>query len=322
MDDVVTSTDTQVVSVISVILVNYAAPEETIRCLKSLKSLAYPENTSLQIVVVDNASPDQSVEMLQRYLSENVSDEKVQLIASSVNGGFSAGNNLGIQWALETYKDKLSHVWLLNNDTEPEPTALNELLNVVQQQAALKNDVLVGSLLRYPDGQFQQGGIRINHWTGQLRGYPESSHLTPRQVDAVSGASLLIPRCVLDLVGRLEESHFLYVEDVDYCLKAKSVGVKTWLCPNSVVIHDEGASTGKEGKRASALTQYYYQRNRMVVLAQYGHPLQWVTFHGYTLFRWLRMGVKALFNPSRREEWRVLTRALCDYGRGKRFASF
>lgn len=283
-----------------VILVNYAGASETLQCLKALQQLNYP---NFKTVVVDNQSPDDSVEQLNDAKNEY----DFYLIESTENGGFSAGNNQGIMWALEQYGDDVSGIWLLNNDTEPKPDALTHLVN---------KQAISGSLLKYPNGTFQQGGIRINRWTGQLRGYSESKITKPRSVDAISGASLFIPRHVLDTVGLLDESHFLYVEDVDYCLAAKAQGFETWLCPKSVVIHAEGASTGKEGNRASLMTQYYYQRNRMVVLSRYVNPLQWLTLQAYTMFRWLRMGVKALFSPSRRDEWRVLSRSLWDYACG------
>lgn len=309
--------------VIVVVLVNYKGAKDTLQCIKALQTVDCPKGYELHVVVVDNASPDDSVPVLHDGLRDGLSNYDrslpVELVESPSNGGFSAGNNIGIQWAKDHYQQRLFHIWLLNNDTQPQP---NALVALVQAAEGPKNPVLAGSVLRYPDGRFQQGGIRINRWTGQLRGYSESSDKTPRPVDAVSGASLLIPRPVLESVGLLDESHFLYVEDVDYCLAAKAKGIDALLVPDSVVSHEEGASTGKAGNRASLMTQYYYQRNRMAVLSRYLNPLQWVTLHAYALFRWLRMGVKAALVPSRREEFAVLTRALCDYSRGRRFASF
>ncbi len=278
---------------VAVVLVNYGGWQDTLACLKSLYQAATP---LLHVVVVDNASPNDSLAHLTAAQQQASKYGAFQLVASPRNTGFSGGNNTGIAWALQQPISP-EYIWLLNNDTTVNTDTLPQL---VRQARATQG--IVGSVLRYPEGTFQQGGIRLNPWTGQLRGQLETTLKPGLPVDAVSGASMLIPTPVIRKVGLLPEAYFLYVEDVAYCLMAKQAGVSVTICPQSTVWHEEGGSTGKlqttEGDADTARhkplnTQYYYQRNRLAVMLRYLPWPQQVTCLLYTGFRWLRMGVKA-----------------------------
>ncbi len=281
---------------VTVVLVNYGGWQDTLACLKSL----HQSNTPLlQVVVVDNASPNESLAQLKATQQRSQHYGPFHLIAAQHNTGFSGGNNTGIRWALQQPTPP-SYVWLLNNDTTVNSATLPALLRQARQTGGI-----VGSVLRYPEGTFQQGGIKLNPWTGQLRGQPEATLKPGLPVAAVSGASMLIPTPVIRRVGLLPEAYFLYVEDVAYCLQAKQAGVSVTVCPNSVVWHEEGGSTGKlqtnnsgadsDAARHKPLnTQYYYQRNRLAVMLQYLPLPQKITCLLYTGFRWLRMALKAV----------------------------
>jgi GT2 family glycosyltransferase len=131
----------------------------------------------------------------------------------------------------------------------------------------------------------------VNDWTGQLRGYPaERAELAtqPLPVDAISGASWLIPRTVLETVGLLPHEFFLYVEDVAYCVKARRVGFPTHVVPQSIVYHEEGATTG----RTSLRTHYYYHRNRVALWQQAMSWVQQLTMGLYSVYRGIRETIK------------------------------
>jgi GT2 family glycosyltransferase len=289
-----------------ILLLNYRGTDNTFACLDSLKRLNYPH---FDIVVIDNASPDDSVARLKARLSENPGE--FYLIESPENGGYSSGNNLGIDYALSQADD--AYIWLLNNDTTVHPDALSELVSQSQ-----KTGGVVGSLLLYPDGTYQQVGTRLCWWTGSAKGYKESEIRDGMPLESLSGASMLIPFSVIRQVGKLDESFFLYFEDGEYSLRCLRNGISLTLAKNSKVFHVEGASTGKK----SLPTQYYFHRNRLRLFWMYSTWINKVFIGFYTAFRMFRTVVKlcATLNPERRKNARISAkvqwRALQDFYQG------
>jgi GT2 family glycosyltransferase len=273
-----------------ILLLNYKAVGHTLACLASLTRLNYP---AYQVVVIDNASEDGSVEALK------ASQYDFHLIQSGRNLGYSGGNNLGVRYALEQGAD---YVWLLNNDTTVDPEALTAL--VAQAQ---KTGGLVGSLLLYPDGRYQQVGTVIRWGTGSTKGIPEGRISDGMAVPCLTGASLLIPRAVLERIGLLDESYFLYFEDGEYTLRANRAGFSATVALGSRVFHEEGASTGRKSPR----TQYYYHRNRLKLLYRYAAAGHKMTIGLYTAVRFLRSIIKAVLSlPSLSEKARETRRSL------------
>jgi GT2 family glycosyltransferase len=286
---------------VAIILLNYGHVEKTLACLDSLKLVTGP---SFRIFVVDNASPDDSVIQLKARLAgveapagtdeishpwhkkplpEDAAPEFV-LIESPRNLGYSGGCNLAIR-SVRAMLEPPQYIWLLNNDTMADPAALSALVQESRQTAGL-----VGSLLLYPDGSYQQVGTHFNRWTGRARGYKERDTHDGMSVEMLSGASLLIPIRAISRVGLLDERFFLYFEDGEYCLRCAHAGFKLTVATKSRIYHHEGASTGKR----SSTTQYYYQRNRLKLLWQVVPPLQKATIAAYALFRLGRSYLKCL----------------------------
>jgi GT2 family glycosyltransferase len=111
----------------------------------------------------------------------------------------------------------------------------------------------------------------------------------------------------------MDERYFLYFEDAEFSLRARKAGFPTQLCMESRVYHAEGATTGKNSLR----TRYYYHRNRLLLLSEYGSHLQHGTVAAYSFYRLLRTALKALTKQTYRPELRVEWLALCDVLRGK-----
>ncbi|MCE3235821.1 MAG: N-acetylglucosaminyl-diphospho-decaprenol L-rhamnosyltransferase [Vampirovibrio sp.] len=289
-----------------ILLLNYRGANDTLACLDSLRHLTYP---NFQIVVIDNASPDDSVNRLQARLTTNPGE--FHLIVSPQNLGFSGGNNLGIGWALRQSEHD-AFIWLLNNDTVVKPETLTPLV-----REALKTGGLAGSLLLYPDGSYQQVGTRINWWSGGAKGYRESQVTDGMPVETLTGASMLIPFSAIRNVGLMDASFFLYFEDGEYSLRCARAGFPLTVATQSRVFHKEGATTG----RKSLPTQYYFHRNRMRVLFMYASLPQKCAIGLYAVFRMLRSVVKLGMNTAvERSEMRASTcvqwLALVDFWKG------
>ncbi len=288
-----------------ILLLNYRGTDDTLACLDSLQQLDYP---NYRILVVDNASPDDSLIHLKARLS--ALPNSFRLIEAPENGGFSYGNNLGIQAALaEVGEREPGFVWLLNNDTTVAPETLSTLVD-----AARKTGGVTGSLLLYPDGRYQQAGTRFNWWTGSTKGYAENKVSDGMRVETLSGASMLIPLQAFRAAGLLDESYFLYFEDGEASLRFARHGFPMTVCTRSLVYHKEGATTG----RKSRMTQYYFHRNRLRVLFQYASGPQKISIGLYAAFRLLRSVVKSALsrNPERTISTRIELLAFSDFWKG------
>jgi GT2 family glycosyltransferase len=267
----------------AIVILNWNGWQDTIECLQSLCQL---DSDHFAVIVVDNASTNDSRERITAWMQEsekfdfngiveqaqievtqlNLSHQTCVYIQSAINGGFSYGNNLGIRLALQQGYD---YVWLLNNDTVVDTNALNALLARIRAQ---QNIGMCGSVLRfYDDKEIVQavGGVNFNFLKasgtqlGQGLHYSDSEiiKLAKAEPTYIAGASLLVSSQFLKDVGLMEESYFLYFEEIDWAVRAKPRW-QTAIALDSVVYHKEGASIGTDSRaERSALSQYYLHRN-------------------------------------------------------------
>lgn len=242
---------------IAVVLVNYNGAEDTIDCIQSLQQLQYKD---YKIVVVDNKSTDDSINKLSSFDTKGI----IKLLKADENNGFSAGNNIGIQYALDVLH--ADYIWLLNNDTVVMPESLSELLK------GFESDNNIGittaktfywsnkSMIWYAGGAINNKTSRTEHWRyGEIekKECPRLERNTP--VTFISGCCMLIKREVFEKVGNLDEDYFLYDEDSDFCLRTTAAGYTLMYCPNAVIYHKVSASTGK----ITGIAQYYSVRNKL-----------------------------------------------------------
>lgn len=281
---------------VDVIVVNFRTPTLVISCLESLERerLKLPR---LRAIVVDNASGDGSREQIASVIHQR-SWNWVTLIASEVNGGYGAGNNIGICWAL-AQDDPAEYYWLLNPDTEVRPGAGAALVcfMATHQVAGVAGSALLerdgkpwSYAFRFPTilGELERGarlGILsnfLNRWS-ILRAMGS----TPTKVDWVSGASFLIRRELLDDGLRFDETYFLYYEETDFCLQAQRAGWECWYVPDSVVMHIAGQSTGVTGHQIALkrLPGYWFRSRQYYFLKNHGRAygvladLAWICGH-------------------------------------------
>ena len=269
---------------VGIVLLNYKNASATLRCLASLKTLTY---ANIKVVVVDNASGDDDINALSSQQSAYAFD----LVASSENGGFSAGNNQGIQYCLDFGAD---YVWILNNDTTVAPDALDHMVALSQETGGL-----VGSWLGDLDETYQQVGHKLGWWRGTISGYSESDITDGMSVDSLSGASILVPAKVFDSVGLMPLGYFLYVEDVAFCQACRHAGFNSHVATQAKVFHEEGATTG----RIPNTRWYYFYRNRLTFFREYASPLQWASIVAYSGIRLLRGAFSALGSTKSRHKF-------------------
>jgi len=317
---------------IAIVIVNYKGTTDTIECLESLLKLEKLRGPAeVHIFVVENASPDDSYDRLREWflsanaLNQNANGElvarfdhaapfvQVTLLRASENRGFAAGCNIGLRCA---YRDpSITHFWLLNNDTIADRKAAAELLACSESSG---DQCICGStLLYFHDQDLVQAaaGARYIPLIGRSthifkrRRLSEIQNLTPPKFDYIVGASMLFSRNVLRIVGPLPERYFLYVEENDWCTRARSLGVSLQWSRKSYIYHKEGRSTGTEAgfQKLSNDTFYFVARNNLLYV--------WKYFRRYTPSTLLYTLVEALLLSLRGDGAKMKTalRAITDF---------
>ncbi|MFD2934551.1 glycosyltransferase family 2 protein [Spirosoma flavum] len=235
---------------ISLITINYNQAVVTCDLLESTRTLTYPR---FEIIVVDNGSREDPTERIQQGNYPNV-----KVLVSPENLGFSGGNNLGIRQA------KGDYIFLLNNDTIVTPDLLEQLLKPFFQNP------LVGvscPKIRYYDQPtiIQYAGYHpLNEYTGQtwavgLMEPDLGQYEQPGPTYFAHGAAMMVSRAVLEKAGSLDDSFFLYYEELDWSMRIRRAGFQIYYQPKALIYHRESMSVGKE----NAMKVYYHTRNRL-----------------------------------------------------------
>lgn len=265
-----------------VAIVAYRAAPLTIDCLASIE----PERVdlpNLQVVVVDNASPDGAADAVARAIEERGWGAWVDLIRAPVNRGFAAGNNIAIRRMHSCYADA-GWLLLLNPDTVVRPGALRHLRDFM---AARSEVGAAGGRSEDPDTTPQVCCFRFPNAANEVLGHLGigllgrlfQRHLTglgipqqPCPVDWVSGAFLLLRREMLDQLGLMDEGYFLYFEETDYLLRAQRAGWQCWHVPDSRVVHLVGQSSGVtvRNRAPQRMPGYWYESRRRYFVHHYG----------------------------------------------------
>jgi GT2 family glycosyltransferase/nucleoside-diphosphate-sugar epimerase len=225
---------------VSVVIVNYNAGEILLECV------ARAHQQAEQVIVVDNASTDNSIAALRSVFPA------IRVICNERNLGFAAACNIGAMVA------DGDHVFFLNPDCILEPNAVSNLIEALH---SADNVGMVGGLLTNPDGTEQSGGRRAvpTPWRSFVRslGLGSLGNSFPRlffdfdlhkqrlpdgpvEVEAISGACMLARRDSLEDVGLLDEGYFMHCEDLDWCMRFRQKGWKILFVPDARMIHHKG----------------------------------------------------------------------------------
>jgi GT2 family glycosyltransferase len=248
-------------------------------CLSNIFKIAAQEPINLK-TNLKFSSRVESALMLESSIPVKSIDgwikRQLLLIRTKDNLGFAGGNNVGILFALAA--GDFDYVWLLNNDTVVKPQALSAL---VERMKAVPEAGMCGSTILYQDDpQIIQslGGARYLKWTGvgvQLGANERwpidvRAESVEKEMNYVSGASMLVSKRFLETVGLMEESYFLYFEEIDWAQRAAGRFNLTY-APNSIVYHKEGGTIGssQSGKFRSPKSFYWLTRSRLRFTLKY-----------------------------------------------------
>lgn len=235
---------------ISVIIVNWNTLKVTSDCIQSLIDIK--EISPIEIIIIDNASHDGSVEALRNQFPS------IKIIANETNVGFAAGCNQGLEQASGKY------LLLLNSDTTANGESLKGMMDF------LKNHPKVGAVgcrLLYADGTVQSShgnfptpseflfhqsllAILIKRFVSRLRNFfPHIKHnQKPYKVDWLMGACIMMPREIYRKVGGFDPDYFMYCEDADWCFRLAKEGYSIYHLPQYSIFHYHQQSSRQRKK--------------------------------------------------------------------------
>ena len=285
---------------VSLIIVNYNAGDFLAACVSSAL------NQVDALVVVDNASTDHSLAQLEAKFS---GERKLRIVRNRENLGFAAACNIGTGISAGSY------LLFLNPDCVLEPDSVKRLLHTLE---VFPEAGMAGGLLVDPDGTEQGGGRRAvpTPWRSFVRAfglsrfadrwprlffdfYLHSQPLPsePIEVEAISGACMLVRRAAMDDVGLWDEGYFLHCEDLDLSMTMRRKGWKILFVPDAKIVHDKGGCSRSrpifvEWHKHRGMIRFY----RKFFRHQYPSVLMWLVMLGV----WLRFAAVVAYYTGRR----------------------
>jgi GT2 family glycosyltransferase len=283
---------------VSLIIVNYNSDNFLLACVSSALSQVD------EVIVVDNASRDYSLLQLEDTFP---SESKLLVIRNRRNLGFAAGCNIGSKQGIGKY------LLFLNPDCVLEPGSVKKLIETLERYPDVG---MVGGLLVNPDGTEQAGGRRAipTPWRSFVRAFglsrfadrwprmffdfhlhkqPLPTH--PIEVEAISGACMLVRRAAIHDVGHWDEGYFLHCEDLDLSMALRGKGWRILFVSDARIVHDKGGCSRSrplfvEWHKHRGMMRFY----RKFFKHQYPGPLMWLVALGI----WLRFGLVASYHSA------------------------
>lgn len=302
---------------LSIVIVSWNVREILRDCLNSIQNTVH--NLTYEVIVVDSASSDQSVEMIQ------ASFPRVKVMAQTENVGFTRGNNIGLATATGR------HLFLLNPDTIVLDDAIEQMVAYLDQNPSVG---IIGSHTLNADRTHQSTRRRFPTFTTALF---ESTWLQPyapqailnhfyardipddaiAPVDWVQGSALMAKRQVYEQIGGLDTNFVMFSEEIDWCKRAKDAGWEVIYHGGAKIIHLGGQSTAQ----IAAQKHIYFQESKLRYFRKHHGMFQAQLLRGFLLFNYLweifLHGIKALVGHKRdlrlqyiRTYWQVLRSGL------------
>lgn len=277
---------------LSIIILNHDTSELLKQCLASL-----PKSSDYQVIVVDNASTDDSVAMVKKNFPQ------VELVLNQKNIGFTRGNNSAKKITNGKY------VLFLNSDTKVFPNTIETMIALMEADHKIG---IATCTVDLPNGKPYYASHRgfptplnsLLYFLGLPSSYYPKYQNKIHEIDACSGTFLLIRRDLLDEINWFDEDYFSYGEDIEMCYQAKELGYKVVFNPHVKILHYWGASSGLKSTsknvrtvdienskkwnnaRYQAMKIFYDKHYRQ----KYPKFFRWLVFLGIDAANYLRKG--------------------------------
>jgi GT2 family glycosyltransferase len=284
---------------VSVVIVNHNAGALLIDCVREALAQA------VQVIVVDNGSADSSMDVLATQFA---AEPRLVMHRTGQNLGFAVGCNVGVGFATQP------HLLFLNPDCLLGAGSVQRMVEVLDSDRGVG---MVGGLLTNPDGSEQGGGRRAvpTPWRSFVRAFGLTRlnnrwprlfydfHLhkqplpeAPVDVEAISGALMLVDRAAIDDVGLWDEDYFLHCEDLDWCMRFRQRGWRILFVPDAPVVHHHGYCSRSrpffvEWHKHKGMVRFY----RKFFRHQYPGGVMWLVVGGV----WFRFGLVSAYHVAR-----------------------
>ncbi len=260
------------------VMVNYRAGDLILENLSRLVEQHQLPSGSNHIYIVDNNSQNGDAEKLQNFIQQKGFENNVTIIAHPVNGGFGAGNNVGLTHILKQAAPP-EMIMFLNPDAHLHDDSLTALTSFLHQNpkagfagCSIKDndENLQSSAFRFfsPQGEFE-GTVRTGIFSKIFKNFivplkPDPNQ-APFKCDWVSGAAFMARTKTIQEIGSFDEAYFLYFEETDLMKRGHDSGWETWQVPQAHAVHQEGFSTGAQGgvTTQKPLADYWYHSRNL-----------------------------------------------------------
>jgi len=292
---------------VAIIILNWNKPELTIETVNSVLKINH-SNFDYQIFLVDNGSSDNSLSIFQKEFSSN---KKIKVISNSANLGFVGGNNTAIKHIL---KLDFNQILLLNNDVLVDPDFLTNLVKNTSKYSVLGPKIYfapgyeyhhdrytkkqLGHVIWFAGGQMDWDNIYGSHIGVDEVDNGQYDQINDK-VDFLTGCCLLVNRQVFETIGLLDNSFFMYLEDADFCQRAKKNNFKLAYIPSAKIWHINAGSS----KSGGDLQNYFITRNRLLFGFRYARfrtklaliRESFIQLADSKISKWQKIGIKDFY---------------------------
>lgn len=287
---------------IAIIVLNWKQPKLTIETITSLLKINHP-SFSYEIVLVDNGSPDDSIKKFNKKYKNN---KLVKILNTKANLGYAGGNNFGIKYALENDFDFLI---IMNNDVLVDPNFVEEMLKESNEFDIVGPKTYFAPGFEFHKDRYKKKDLGKVIWSfggkidwkniyGSNIGIDKVDHgqfeKINQDVDFISGCCLMASSGVFKTIGLFDKKYFMYLEDVDFCQRAKKSNLKLACIPKSIIWHINSGSS----KSGGDLHDYFITRNRIYFAYKYASSR--------TKFAIFRESIKILLDQSKWKKQAVI----------------
>lgn len=278
---------------IAVCIVGFRNIADIVACLHALERSLHSD---FEVVICENGGPAAYDALIEAIPSALSGGQAVRTIQASGNLGFAGGVNVCLKAA------QADAWWVLNPDAEPEPEAMGAMATRLQA-----GDVdAVGCKIVLPNGRVQSYGGIWQRWIARAvsigNGEPADARPDPVRIEGaqnyLNGASMMVSRRFLEVVGPMREDYFLYCEEVEWCLRALARKVRLGYAPDAVVLHHQGTTTGNvhDLYKRPWMPVYLGERNKLLLTRDcYGMALP-VVLLGALATIFLKYGRRGAWN--------------------------